>query len=58
MPHEDDPYRFAGVLTDFVMDTPAAEFETAGFRALLRSGHNPRHSPRVVRLPDQTDFVL
>ncbi len=63
MPHEDDPQRFVSALTDFVMDTPAAHFDEAGFRALLRSGHNPRHYPasRMVRLPDQQvpqDFVL
>ena len=61
MPHEDDPHRFATALTDFVMDTPAAQFETAGFRALLRSGHNPKEGHRTVRLPDQAepqDYVL
>ena len=63
MPHEDDPARFSRALTDFVMDTPASRFDTAGFRSLLRSGANPRDyaGNRVIRLPDQTspeDYVL
>ncbi len=64
MPHEDDPERFATALTDFVMDTPAAHFDTEGFRSLLRSGHNPRDYPRAertIRLPEQQlpeDYVL
>ena len=64
MPHEDDPQRFVAALTDFVMDTPASQYDTEGFRSLLRSGHNPRHYPRpdkVVRLPGQQlpeDYIL
>ncbi|MFN8125649.1 MAG: alpha/beta fold hydrolase [Candidatus Nanopelagicales bacterium] len=59
MPHEDDPHRFVMALKDFVLDTPAAHFDEAGFRALLRSGHNPRHSEPVVRLPEESqDYVL
>ncbi len=63
MPHEDEPQRFAQALTDFVMDTPAARYDTAGFRSLLRSGANPRDytRPQEVVLPGQKspdDYVL
>jgi hypothetical protein len=41
-PHEEFPDRFAGLLTDFVRNTPPSGYDANRWRSLLRSGGEQR----------------
>lgn len=55
MPHEDYPEHFTSALTEFVMDTPAAQYDPQAFQQVLRAGDSPRRrrTGRVPRLVKQ-----
>ena len=42
VPHEDYPERFSAALTEFIMDTPSAQYDGTAFQQVLRAGDQPR----------------
>ena len=42
VPHEDYPERFSSALTEFILDSPAAQYEAKAFQHVLRAGDQPR----------------
>lgn len=48
VPHEDYPDRFAAALTEFIMDSPEAQYDHTAFQQVLRAGDRPRRK-RVPR---------
>ncbi len=52
MPHEDYPSRFSAALTEFIMDSAAAQYDPHSFQQVLRAGNLPRHR-RMTRVPRQ-----
>ena len=50
VPHEDEPDRFAEVLSDFIETAPAAQYHAAMWRAALMRGPRPRAArPKPAR---------